>query len=58
MKYVLVALLAGFIGYAGASYDNHRSKQLAAERWDRIYSDCIKQGNLIKECILQAHSQE
>lgn len=58
MKYVLVAMLAGFIGYAGASYDNYRSKHLAAEKWDNHYFSCIKSGGLMSECILYAHSNE
>ncbi|QZI79625.1 hypothetical protein G3A1_059 [Escherichia phage vB_EcoP-G3A1] len=58
MKYILIAMFSGFIGYAGASYDNYRSKQLAAEKWDKTYFACMKQGNLMQDCILKARSEE
>lgn len=48
MKHVLVAILAGFIGYAGASYD---SKASAQKKWDNYHKNytaalsvCINQG--------------
>lgn len=54
MKYLLVALLAGFIGYAGASYD---SKASAQKKWDEYHNNytahlnvCMNQGKQRAYC--------
>ena len=59
MKYIIVALLVGLAGYAGASYDTKSNEKTLVDRYMKArniaYNVCLKQGKAVTYCDYVAH---